>query len=108
MSSNFGRKIKELRLSRGVTLDDLASRVGSTKAYVWQLENKTPARPSGKLLLDLANALCVAPDFLIDDEQAEPTVDQITDGFLRSIRDKQLTKQELEQLLSIADTLAKK
>lgn len=107
MSESFGRKIKQLRLEKKLTLDELAERIGSKKAYIWQLENKTPARPSGKLLLDLANALEVSPDFLIDDESQEQTSSHLESALLRSVKGKGLSQDEIQHLISIADTLAK-
>jgi transcriptional regulator with XRE-family HTH domain len=108
MSESFGRKIKRLRVEKKMTLDDLADAIGSKKAYVWQLENKTPARPSGKLLLDLAKALDVSPDYLIDDEVEEPSIDHRADALLRSVKGKGLSPSEFDQLMKIADTFGKK
>ncbi|WP_409024781.1 helix-turn-helix domain-containing protein, partial [Klebsiella pneumoniae] len=36
----LSEKIRELRTSRGLSLDQLASNVGSTKSYIWELEKK--------------------------------------------------------------------
>ena len=107
MSESFGRKIKELRIEKKLTLDELAEMIGSKKTYVWQLENKTPARPSGKLLLDLAKALGVSPDFLIDDSIEEETTDHLESALLRSVHGRGLTEQELRQLIKFADGFAK-
>lgn len=107
MSESFGRKIKYLRQEKKLTLDELADKIGSKKAYIWQLENKTPARPSGKLLLDLANALDVDPEYLIDDTRDEPTVSHLETALLRSVKGKGLSETELKQLIDIANTLAK-
>jgi transcriptional regulator with XRE-family HTH domain len=75
---------------------------------VWQLENKKPARPSGDLLLKLAKALSVSPDFLLDDSVEEPTTNQTADALFRKVRDKKLSKRDIETLISIADSFAKK
>ena len=107
MYEEFGRKIKKLRLKEKLTLDELAEKIGSKKAYIWQLENKTPARPSGKLLLDLAGALGVSPDFLIDDSIKKQNYDHLEKVFLRSVKGKGLSKEEFEQLLKIADTFGR-
>lgn len=36
----FGKRIKELRTKKGMTLDDLAGATGSSKSYIWELENR--------------------------------------------------------------------
>ena len=107
MSESFGKKIKHLRIQKKLTLDELAEQIGSKKTYIWQLENKTPARPSGKLLLDLADALGVSPDFLIDDTQEKPTTNHLENALLRSVKGRGLSESELQKLIQIADTLAK-
>lgn len=107
MSEEFGRKIKRLRIEKKLTLDELAVKTGSKKSYIWQLEHKAPARPSGKLLLDLANALDVSPDYLIDDTVELPTADHLENALLRSVKGKGLSQIELEKLIEIANTLAR-
>jgi transcriptional regulator with XRE-family HTH domain len=70
MAATFGERIKELRLRRGLTLDQLAQATGSSKSYVWELENKNPPRPSAEKLSAIAVALAVTVDYLMgNDEQ---------------------------------------
>lgn len=61
----FGERLREARQSRGLTLEGLAAKVGSTKAYVWQLENKETARPSADLVGRLCDALGIEPTALL-------------------------------------------
>ncbi|WP_112961633.1 helix-turn-helix transcriptional regulator [Agrobacterium sp. lyk4-40-TYG-31] len=65
----FGKKIKELRTARGLTLDQLATETGSSKSYIWELENKNPPRPSAEKLAAIAVALGVTTDYLIGREE---------------------------------------
>lgn len=66
----FGQRIKELRTAQKLTLDQLAQQTGSSKSYIWELENKDPPRPSAEKLADIAKALGVTADYLIgSDEQ---------------------------------------
>lgn len=65
----FGKKIKELRTKKGLTLDQLASETGSSKSYIWELENKDPPRPSAEKLAAIAEALGVTTDYLIGREE---------------------------------------
>jgi len=65
----FGNKIKELRTTKGLTLDQLATETGSSKSYIWELENKDPPRPSAEKLAAIAVALGVTTDYLIGREE---------------------------------------
>lgn len=65
----FGKRIKELRTAKGLTLDQLATATGSSKSYIWELENKAPPRPSAEKLADIAAALGVTIDYLIGREE---------------------------------------
>lgn len=65
----FGKKIKELRTKMGLTLDQLATETGSSKSYIWELENKDPPRPSAEKLAVIAVALGVTTDYLIGREE---------------------------------------
>lgn len=66
----FGERIKELRTAKGLTLEQLAQATGSSKSYIWELENKDPPRPSADKLSEIATSLGVTVDYLIGrDEQ---------------------------------------
>jgi transcriptional regulator with XRE-family HTH domain len=62
---SFGKKIKDLRTKAGLTLDQLAHETGSSKSYIWELENKNPPRPSAEKLSAIAVALGVTVDYLL-------------------------------------------
>ena len=65
----LSEKIRELRTSRGLSLDQLASNVGSTKSYIWELEKKPGTKPSAELVSKLAQALDVTMDSLMDEKK---------------------------------------
>lgn len=67
--ATFGKRIKELRTSKSLTLDQLATLTGSSKSYIWGLENKNPPRPSAEKLAEIAKALGVTTDYLIGREE---------------------------------------
>jgi transcriptional regulator with XRE-family HTH domain len=70
MAVTFGERIKELRVARGLTLEQLAQATDSSKSYIWELENKNPPRPSAEKLSAIASALEVTVDYLMGrDEQ---------------------------------------
>jgi transcriptional regulator with XRE-family HTH domain len=86
LSLKFGEKLRKIRTSRNLTLDQLADAVGSSKAYIWQLENKKQAKLSAELLLKIATELRVAPEFLLDDTRDEPSSEQLNEAFFRKFR----------------------
>lgn len=86
MSEKFGEKLRMVRTKRKKTLEELATAIGSSKAYVWQLENKKNAKPSAELLLKIANYLGESPDFFLDDKASERSEDQVEDAFFRKFR----------------------
>lgn len=57
-------RIKSYRTSFGWTLDELAQKVGSSKAYIWQLENKENPDPGVKLSIRLACAFGISVEHL--------------------------------------------
>jgi transcriptional regulator with XRE-family HTH domain len=67
-TATFGTRIKELRTKRRMTLDQLATATGSSKSYIWELENKNPPRPSAEKLAEIASVLEVTTDYLIGRE----------------------------------------
>ena len=54
-----GKRIRELRRQRGISLRDLARRSGVSKAYLSQLENDPDRKPSVDVVLRVAAALGV-------------------------------------------------
>lgn len=86
MSQKFGEKLRKARTDRHQTLEQLAEAIGSSKAYVWQLENKKNAKPSAELLLKIANYLGESPDFFLDDGLIERSENQVEDAFFRKFQ----------------------
>ena len=68
MPTPLGVRVRELRLKRGLTLEALAERVGSSKSYMWEMENKDVARPSAEKLQQVALALETTVDYLLTPE----------------------------------------
>ena len=86
MSEKFGEKLRKIRTSRNMTQEELAAVLGSSKAYVWQLENKKNAKPTAELLLKIANHFGQSPEFFLDDTQDEPSTRQVEDAFFRKFQ----------------------
>ena len=60
MANVLGAKIKELRKHKGLTLEQLAEKIGSGKSYIWEIENKGVKRPSAEKLAAIAKELAMA------------------------------------------------
>ena len=58
--------LKAIREWRGMRQEELARMVGTSKAYISQIETRH-RRPGRKLLFRLAEALDVAPELLLED-----------------------------------------
>lgn len=102
MANTLGEKIRKLRKEKSYTLDRLAEMTGSSKSYIWELENKNPPRPSAEKVGRIAEALGVTADFLIDGSQTTPAEAVTDDAFYRQYRslDPQ-TKERLRQMVDI-------
>lgn len=64
----LAEKVRELRETRGWTLDQLADEAGISKAYLWQIESGKTKRPSGQILSRLGSALRVTVTQLLEDK----------------------------------------
>lgn len=62
---HLGKRIREVRASRGWTLDQLAKEAGLTKGFLSQVENGKAPTPSGRVLLAIARALGASVDWLL-------------------------------------------
>ncbi|GAB6876095.1 helix-turn-helix domain-containing protein [Thermaerobacter litoralis] len=63
-----GKRIRDLRRQRGISLRDLARRSGVSKAYLSQLENDPDRKPSVDVVLRIAAALEVSLADLVGPE----------------------------------------
>lgn len=100
MTSPMGRKINALRRKKGLSLDDLAKATGSSKSYMWEMENKDVVRPSGEKLTRIAEVLEVTPEFLLDEEQVEPGNQEADAAFYRKFQSLDApTKAKLKRIL---------
>jgi len=70
---DIGPKIKSMRLQRGLTQEELASRCELTKGYISQLENDI-ASPSIATLIDILNVLGTTPQIFFTEEKKEKIV----------------------------------
>ena len=104
MSSVLGRKVRDLRQEKGMTLEQLATATGSSKSYMWEIENKPVARPSAEKLARIASVLGVTSEYLVDGERTEPEADDFDRAFYRKYQGaSDPVKQKLKRILDVLD-----
>jgi transcriptional regulator with XRE-family HTH domain len=101
MTQTLGQRIRALRTGKGLTLDLLAERSGSSKSYIWELENKNPPRPSAEKLASIAKALETTTDYLmaIDTETEASAADRAFFRKYQSLDDQ--TKDTIRKMLDV-------
>lgn len=85
-SMEIGSKIKAIRLRRGLTQEELATRCELTKGYISQLENEL-ASPSIATLQDILNVLGVTLPAFFAEEKDEQIVFGKSDFFVSASGD---------------------
>jgi transcriptional regulator with XRE-family HTH domain len=87
MPSSLGQKIKNLRVAKRMTLDQLAEIAGASKSYIWELENREiPPQPSAGKIFAIAAALGVTPEFLLSDARTEPDETVLDEAFYQKYK----------------------
>jgi len=74
----LGKKIRDLRLRRGLTVQQLAEATGLSKGFISQVENHRTS-PSLATLHDLARALQTTAAYLVVEEDQVPCVIRATE-----------------------------
>jgi transcriptional regulator with XRE-family HTH domain len=102
MSNTLGEKIRRLRKQKGYTLEKLGELTESSKSYIWEIENKSPPRPSADKIAKIASALGVTSDYLVDTEESTPVPDVVDQAFFRKYRKLDPnTKAKIRQMVEV-------
>lgn len=75
---NIGERIKQRRLTLGMTLLDVANRIGRSEATVQRYESGVVKNLPHNVLVSLAMALRTTPDWLVGIDQAEEAAEWYT------------------------------
>ena len=103
MSTSLGEKIRTERKKLGLTLDQLAEKIGASKSYVWELENRPVVRPSAEKIAALAAVFKLPVEYLIDDKRTELRPSDIEVAFFHRVsRLDEEKRQQLERFLDAA------
>jgi transcriptional regulator with XRE-family HTH domain len=101
--SALGDRMRGLRKKKGYTLEKLAELTGSSKSYIWELENKQPLRPSAEKISKIARVLGVTPEYLVDPEVTE-LADATDEAFYRKYRRLDpTTKERFRRMIEVWD-----
>jgi transcriptional regulator with XRE-family HTH domain len=102
VATPLGEKIRELRKAKGHTLDRLAELTESSKSYIWELENKSPPRPSADKIAKIAAALGVTADYLMDPTETVKVEDATDNAFFRKYRKMDpATKEKVRRMVDL-------
>ena len=103
MPSDFGKNLKARREKLQLTLEEVASEIGSTKSYLWELENKPNARPSADLAYRLATALGTTVGVLMGETPRKELPEEAEVFFRKYQKFGDKTKRRLDKLLDALD-----
>jgi transcriptional regulator with XRE-family HTH domain len=67
----FGARLKELRVKKGESLQDVADAVKASKAHIWELETGKSRNPSMELLAAIASHFAVSVASLVGEDTAD-------------------------------------
>jgi len=93
----LGRKIRDLRLRRGMTVQRLADESHLSKGFISQVENNRTS-PSLATLQDLAAALRTSVSYLVADDEPTPHVVRANERPLLDIGDETVRVEVLSAL----------
>ena len=96
----IGNNIKKYREIRGLTLPDLATKAGVSKAFLWEIEAGKSKRPGAEVLFRLAETLGVTLAHLMGKQVAEGAQNliepEINDGLRAFINQRKVQGQPLD------------
>ena len=102
--SDFGRRIKKLRTDSGLSMQDLADKVGVTKSSINMWENSNNV-PKDNILITLYKIFNVSIDYLLGNEKMEEKVpENKTLHYIQRNLEK-LDEQKLKQAEKILQTV---
>lgn len=100
---SLGAKLRELRVKKALSLQDLADAVGASKAHIWDLERNRSKNPSIDLLTKLSKALGVSVSDLIGEN---PGAENESPQLVAMYRDfKKLSEEDREAIQKMVDHL---
>src|SRR4051812_8821561 len=100
---SLAAKLRELRLQKGLSLQDVATEVEASKAHIWDLETGKSTNPSIDLLKKLSRCLGVSVADLIGENPKGDNEDSAVVAMYRDL--KELTPADREALKAMMEHL---
>lgn len=102
----FAARLKELRLRKGLSLQDLADAVGASKAHIWDLEQGRAKNPTFELLKALSSKLGTTVADLAGEDLSAIEPDSEALVMFRELKD--LSPDDRETIRMMMERLKKK
>lgn len=103
-ASKLGVRLRTFRMKKKLSLQELADKIGASKAHVWDLEQGKTRNPSLGLLTELSRALDVSIKELVGEAEEMTDADEVELGPLfRDLRE--LDAKHLELIRTMTKTL---
>ena len=103
---SFGRRLHDLRMRKGMSLQDVADAVGMSKAHVWNLEKGLSDNPSIELVTKLADLFRVRIADLVGENPDAPDEDPAVVAMFRDL--KSLGERDRETIQVLMDQLKRR
>lgn len=103
---SLGRRITELRMKRGQSLQQVADAVGVSKAHIWELEKGRAANPSMNLVTRLADHFGVKVAYLVGEDPGADDADAKVAAMFRQAH--HLDRADLDILDDMMQSLLKR
>lgn len=106
MTKSTGEIIRELRVQRGMSVEQLAEKIGKSRTTVWRYENGAIEEMPYTVLVPIAKALNVSPTVLlgIDDDYYRSRIDELSEYISSNC----FADYEIEELIDYAKWIVNK
>ncbi|MGE3747003.1 MAG: helix-turn-helix domain-containing protein [Sphingomonadaceae bacterium] len=102
---SLGARLRDLRVRKNLSLQDVADAVNASKAHIWNLEKGTSDNPSMELLVGLATLFKVGVADLVGEDPSSAKEDPEMVALYRNL--KQLDGRDLETIRVLTEQLKK-
>lgn len=99
-------RIRDARIKKGLSLQQVAEKVEASKAHIWDLETGRAKNPSIELLKKLADCYGTSVTALVGENPEIEGEDSRVLGMFREL--KELTPSDLDMIQSMVERLKKK
>jgi transcriptional regulator with XRE-family HTH domain len=102
---SLGARLKELRIKKNQSLQDVAEAVGASKAHIWEIERGGSKNPTMELLNKLADHFAVSVSYLVGEQPSDEEAQGVV-ALYRELRE--LDEKDRETIRLIMQRLKEK